>query len=463
MKEKKGININPFVLLFGVVFVAWIFTFIITPGTLEDGVYTELPKNALSFNTVFNLFRAIPMGIKDTANLVILVLTIGGALEIYKGTGGIEAGITTLVHKFGQNSRGVLLVMLTLVFSVIGGFLGWIEVLIPFAPLVVAVVLALGYDSIVAVAVLIIGLMGGFMTGPTNLYTVGVCNGILQNMGLLAADSDVFVGLGYRAVVWSVTTIISITYIMMYAQRVTKDPSKSYVQGIDVSDLVLDTSKEVKLTGKHILVLLSILAAMIMTVIGMQYGYGGVKWGIDDVSAVFLASAIFSGIVGGLHPSDIASAFVRGAGSAIGGALIIGFARAVYWIMNTASVNATIIYHATQLLKGLPPLAAAIGIVILVSLINGLIPSGSGKGALLSPIIIPIALELGLTTQTTVLAYQFGDGITNMFWFSYGTLMIFLSYGKVPISKWYKFFVPLMCVYFAISVVALGAAIAIGF
>lgn len=250
---------------------------------------------------------------------------------------------------------------------------------------------------------------------------------------------------------------------MMYAQRVTKDPSKSYVQGIDVSDLVLDTSKEVKLTGKHILVLLSILAAMIMTVIGMQYGYGGVKWGIDDVSAVFLASAIFSGIVGGLHPSDIASAFVRGAGSAIGGALIIGFARAVYWIMNTASVNATIIYHATQLLKGLPPLAAAIGIVILVSLINGLIPSGSGKGALLSPIIIPIALELGLTTQTTVLAYQFGDGITNMFWFSYGTLMIFLSYGKVPISKWYKFFVPLMCVYFAISVVALGAAIAIGF
>lgn len=164
-----------------------------------------------------------------------------------------------------------------------------------------------------------------------------------------------------------------------------------------------------------------------------------------------------------MKPGDIANAFVKGAGGAISGALVIGFARAVYWVMNNANVNATIVYNATQLLKGLPPLAAAIGIVLLVSLINGLIPSGSGKGALLSPIIVPIAIELGLTSQTAVLAYQFGDGITNMFWFSYGTLMIFLNYAKVPVNKWYKFFVPLMIIYFLLSFVTLGIAIAIGF
>lgn len=126
-----------------------------------------------------------------------------------------------------------------------------------------------------------------------------------------------------------------------------------------------------------------------MTVIGMQKGFGGVKWGIDDVSAVFLASALFSGIVGKLHPSEIANSFVKGAGGAVGGALVIGFARGVYWVMNSANINATIVYNATQLLKGLPPLAAAIGIVILVSFINGLIPSGSGKGALLAPSSFP--------------------------------------------------------------------------
>ena len=91
------------------------------------------------------------------------------------------------------------------------------------------------------------------------------------------------------------------------------------------------------------------------------------------------------------------------------------------------------------------------------------ISSGSGKGALLAPIIVPIAMELGLTSQTAVLAYQFGDGITNMFWFSYGTLMIFLNYAKVPVQKWYKFFLPLMAIYFLFAFVSMGVAIAIGF
>ena len=463
MKDKKHLNINPFVLIFCVVIIAGLFTFIITPGTLVDGVYTALPRNQFTFNNIFNFFRAIPMGLKDTSNLVILILMIGAALEIYKRTGAIDAGINVMVHKFGQNSSTMLLVVMIVVFSAMGGFMGWIEVLIPFCPLVVAVVLALGYDSIVAVAVVIIGCMAGFMAGPTNLYTVAVCNGILQKMGLLSAESSVFVGLNFRLILWVIVTAVAVAYILIYANKVRKDPSKSLMSDVDVSDLVLDTSTKSEFTGRHALVLLSILAAMLMTIYGMQKGFEGVKWSIDDVSAIFLVSALFSGLVGKMKPAEIADAFIAGAKGAVGGAMIVGFARAVYWIMNTSGINATIVYNATNLLRGLPPLAAAIGIVILVSLINGLIPSGSGKGALLSPIIVPIAMELGLTSQTSVLAYQFGDGITNMFWFSYGTLMIFLSYGKVSIQKWWKFFVPLMLIFFVISFASLGIAIATGF
>ena len=463
MKEKKGFNVNPFVLIFCIVVIAWLFTFIITPGTLADGVYTPLPRNTVNFNSVFNLFRAIPMGLKDTSNLVILILTIGAALEIYKRTGAFDNGIAVLVQKFGQGSSTGLLIAMILVFSIMGGFLGWIEVLIPFCPLVVAVVLALGYDSIVAVAVVILGCMGGFVAGPTNLYTVGVCNGILQKMGILPEGSDVFTGLGFRVVIWAVLTVMIIAYIVAYANKVKKDPSKSLMDGVDVSDLMMEHSGDAKFTGRHAFVILSIAVAMIMTVIGMQKGYGGVKWAIDDVSAVFLASALISGLVGGLKPGELADAFIAGAKSAIGGAMVVGFARAVYWIMNVANVNATIIYNGIQLLRGLPPMAAGVGIILLVSLINGLIPSGSGKGALLSPILVPIAMELGLTSQTSVLAYQFGDGITNMFWFSYGTLMIFLSYGKVSIQKWWKFFVPLMIAFYVVAFAALGIAIATGF
>ena len=462
MKQKKPMNFNPFILIFSVVIVAWIATFLITPGTLVDGVYTALPRNTLNFNSVFDLFRSIPMGIKDTSNLVILVLMIGGALEIYKATGAIDSGVTTLVRKFGSGSRTVLLIVLMVIFSALGGFLGWIETLIPFAPLVVAVVLAMGYDGIVALAMLVVGLMGGFVTGPTNLYTVGVCNGILQNMGLLTGD-NVFVGVGYRTVLWCIMTTIGIVYTVLYANRVVKDPTKSLTYGTDVSDLMLDTSKEVKMTGAHIIVLLSILGAMVMSVIGFQFGYGGVKWGIDDVSAIFFASALLSGLVSKMNPNDMVNSFLKGAGGSISGAMVIGFARAVFWIMNRANVNATIVYNAVQLLEGLSPLLAGIDIILLVSLINGLIPSGSAKGALLSPIIIPIALELGLTDQTAVLCYQFGDGITNMFWFSYGTLMIFMNYARVTVPKWYKFFVPLMIIYFIFGFVSVGVAISIGF
>ena len=462
MKQKKPLNLNPFVLIFAVVVVAWLFTFIITPGTLVDGVYTALPKNAFNFNNVFNLFRAVPMGIKDTSNLVILVLVIGGALEIYKSTGAIDSSITKMVHKFGSGSRTFLLIALMVLFSVIGGFLGWIETLIPFAPLVVAMILALGYDGIVACAVLIIGLMGGFVTGPTNLYTVGVCNGILQNMGLLSADSDVFVGLGFRAVLWAIMTIIGVAYTVVYANRIAKDPAKSLVHGVDVSDLVLDTSKDVTVTGRHVAVLLSILAAMIMTVIGMQKGFGGVKWGIDDVSAVFLASALFSGIVGKLHPSEIANSFVKGAGGAVGGALVIGFARGVYWVMNSANINATIVYNATQLLKGLPPLAAAIGIVILVSFINGLIPSGSGQAMATMPVMIPLSDLVGMTRQVSVMAFQIGDGVTNLCYPTVGGMLAMLALTRVPFDRWFRFVFPLVVKVVLLGWVFMCVGIAIG-
>lgn len=465
MKEKKSFNLNPYVLIFCVIAICGLLTFIITPGVIKDGVYTALPMNQLNFNNLFNIFRSIPYGIKGSASIVIITLLVGGSLEVYKRTGAIDTSINALVTKFGSRSGNTLLVVLIVTFSAIGGFLGWIETLIPFIPLVVAVVLALGYDGITAAAVSIVGPMGGFLAGPTCLYTVGVANEILKNMGILGADESVFQGIEFRVILWSIITAVSCIYIVRYASRVKKDPTKSFVADVDVSDIKLDLSKldNPKITFAHTLVLLSIFFAMVLTVIGMQYGINGVKWGIDEVAAIFLASGIFSGLVGKLSASQISDALIAGCKTAIPGALIIGIARGVYWILETGNINATVIHYATELLRGTSPLVAAIGIVFLVTLINGLIPSGSGKAALLTPIIVPIAISLGLSPQTSVLAYQMGDGITNMFWFTYGTLLIFLTYAKVPLFKWYKFFVPLMLIFFAIAIGALTVAVNIGF
>ena len=460
-KAKKSRSINPFVLIFGVIVISGLLSFVITPGVIENGVYTALPRNEFNFNNFYNIFRAIPYGIKDSATVIVTILVIGGALEIYKRTGAIDNAINGLVHRFGKKAQLIPLIIIMLVFSVLGGFMGWIETMVPFMPLVVAVVLALGYDSLTAVAICIISLMGGFMAGPTNLLTVGVFNTTLQNIGAMSPDADVLAGLGLRLILWLVVTGVSMAYICIYANRVHKDPSKSLVADVDVSDLMIDTSEadKAKLTGPQIVVLLSIVAALVMSLIGMKVGFNGVVWGLDEFSAIFLVSAIVSGLVAKLPANEIADGLIEGAKGAVGGALVVGLARGVYWILNAGNINATIIHAAIELLEGTSPLVAAIGIVVIVSFINGLIPSGSGKGALLAPILAPIGLSLGLDNQVTVLAYQFGDGITNMFWFSYGTLLIFLSYGKVSLNKWYKFFLPLMAIFYVIAFIFLFIAL----
>ena len=464
MKEnqsKKNRSINPFVLIFFVIAICGILAFVITPGVIENGVYTALPRNEVNFNNIYNIFRAIPYGIKDSATVIVTILVIGGALEIYRRTGVIDSSINSLVKHFGKKAQLVPLLILMLVFSILGGFMGWIETMVPFMPLVVAVVLALGYDSLTAVAICIISLMGGFMAGPTNLLTVGVFNTTLQNIGAQPEGADVLAGFGLRLVLWLVITAVSMLYICTYATRVRRDPSKSLVAGVDVSDLMIDTSEadKARITVPQLITMLTIVVALIMSLIGMRTGFNGVVWGLDEFSAIFLVSAIVSGLVSKLSAGEIADGLIKGASTAVGGAMVVGLARGVYWILDTSHINATIIHSAIELLEGTSPLVAAAGIVIIVSFINGLIPSGSGKGALLAPILAPIGLSLGLENEVTVLAYQFGDGITNMFWFSYGTLLIFLGYGKVSLNKWYRFFVPLMIVFYVIAFIFLAIAL----
>ena len=174
-----------------------------------------------------------------------------------------------------------------------------------------------------------------------------------------------------------------------------------------------------------------------------------------------LIAGIIAGVLGKLKAHEIANAFIEGSKGAVAGAMIVGVARGVYWVLEAGHVNATIVYYTTELLKGTKPYTAALGIMILVTFINGLIPSGSGKAALLTPIIVPIAIQLGLTPQSAVLSYQFGDGITNMFWFSMGTLLIYLNYARAPLNKWYRFFVPLMVIFYIFAVIVLWVAIAV--
>ncbi|WP_311695477.1 YfcC family protein [Sneathia sanguinegens] len=455
----KKIKLNAFVLLFFVIVLCILASYVVTPGEFQRQIingrtivvansYHNIPKNFLS---PLAIFKAIPYGIMGASNMVVLILLVGGSIEIYNKSGTINAGINKLVNSVGTKGGPLVIAVLFIVFAILGGFLGWIEVCIPFAPLVIPILLALGYDTIVGVSVLVLGLMVGFMVGPTNIYTVGIADQISQ--------LPIFSGLGLRLIIYFIYIPITLIYILWYAQRIRKNPEKSYMKDIDTTDLKVNISKNEPFTSIHKISLIILGLTFIISVYGMLK----LKWNIIDMTAVFILSGIIAGLINKMSASDIADSFLVGCKSAFNGAMIVGVARGVQWALEQGKIIDPIIYGMSRMLQGLPSVATAIAVFIVVSFLNGLVPSGSGKAMALMPILMPLSELIGLTRQTMILAYQFGDGLSNIVWFTYGGLLLFLSYGKIPLSKWYKFVFPLILLLAILSAIFLTIAVKISY
>ena len=458
--KRKPIEFNTFFILFLVIIAVFVASFFIAPGEFErhvvngrslviPGSFHEITRDHLSF---FDMFRAVPNGLIGAGSIVFLVLIVGGAVEVFNRTGAIPAGVAKLVKASEKYHSSFVLILLFTIFAVLGGFLGWIEASIPFVPLVIPIILALGFDAMAAVALVVLGSMVGFALGPTNMYTIGISHQV--------AELQMFSGFGLRFVAYLVFCGTALAYLMFYAYRAKRDPSKSLVADIDVSDLKFDPSiKDKVLEVRHIIQLCILAATFVITVYGMVY----LKWNINDMSAAFLLSGIIAGIVGRLSVNDLVNALLTGAKGSMGGAMVVGVARGVQWMLEKSSLIDPAINTLSGYLSGLPPLGSAVGIFLVVCLLNGLIASGSAKAMALMPIIIPLADLVGISRQTAIFAYQFGDGLTNFAWFTYGTLLIFLSYGKVPLARWYRFLWPLLLFYLLLAVIFLFIAIEIGY
>jgi len=463
-KEKKPFAINPYILLFTVIVIVFLMSFVIPAGQFErhvvDGRTMVVPGTYHVVDDadvgIFDIFRAVPFGLIGASNIIYLVLLVGGALAIYGKIGAIPAGINTLIKTLGSKGNGIpVVVMIFWLFALLGGFLGFIEASIPFVPLIVPVILALGFDPITAVAAATLGAMIGFALGPTNFYNVGISH--------IIAEMPMYSGIGLRFIIYIVGCGTAMLFLMRYASRVKKDPTKSYMygSGIDVSDLtasIKDTA-DVKMTTTHIIALLMLLATFASVVVGMMF----FNWGINDMTAAFLISGIAAGILGRMQPTAMMNTLLEGAKNSLPGALVVGLARSIQWMLENTMMMDSLVYRLSNLLYGLPQLGSLIGIFFAVMFINFFITSASGKALAIMPIIIPLADLVGVTRQQAVLAYQFGDGVINIMCFTYGTLLIYLSYGRVPLGRWYKFAWPLFLMLFAYAIIFMAIAVAINY
>lgn len=459
---KKSKNINPYALLFIVIIIAGLLSFIITPGAYErilvngktvinPNSYHYVTRTPVSF---LDFFKAIPYGLIGSANIVFLILIVGGVVEVLNKSGALGMGISMLVKITNKKKDSNILILVFMIFfSILGGFLGWIEAAIPFVPIVIPIIISLGYDTMTAAAVVILGLFVSFATGPTNMYTVGVSHQI--------AELNLFSGLEYRTFIFIIFVTTAILYTLRYANKVKKNPELSLTKDVDVSDLKMDF-EELNKQEMNFAQKLSLIT-LVITFIIIVYGMLKLKWNINDMTAAFLAYGILLGFINKMGVDTTVNNMIQGMKNSISGALIVGIARGVQWILDAGGAVDPIIHQLSTMIQGWPPIASAIGIFIIVSLLNGLVPSGSGKAMALMPLVIPLADLVGLTRQTAILAYQFGDGITNMTWFTYGTLLMLLSWSRVPLKKWYKFLMPLIFLLTIIAFISLTIAVKINY
>ncbi|HEV8238247.1 MAG TPA: C4-dicarboxylate ABC transporter permease [Thermoanaerobaculia bacterium] len=467
---------HTFVLLFALTVVAAAVTWIVPAGEYarRDEAGRRL-VDPLSFHYVEphpaaagEVLLAWPRGLEATAAIVFYLFLIGGAFGVIQATGALEAGIGSLVDRVGGRGE-VVIPLLVVLFSLAGGTIGLAEEALAILPALVILVRRLGYDDLLAGAIGLAGAAAGFSGAFLNPFTIGV--------GQAITGLPLFSGIGFRLVVWLVVTVVTTIWISRAARRLKlpapaaspasaaaadeHEPLRSADEAAPaVATLAAPPPAEATIAGltlRRRIVLLALLAAIVLLVLGALFW----SWGLVELSALFIATAIVAGLAGGLGADGTAESFVTGAAGFAGAALVVGLARGVLVIFDGARITDTLLHSLVGLVQGLPASLTVVGIYAVQVLLSYVVPSGSGQAALALPILAPLGDLVGVTRQTSVLAYQFGDGFSNVFTPTQGYFMAGLAMLRVPWTRWVKFLWPLQLLWLGTGLVFLLVAHAI--
>ncbi len=403
-------------------------------------------NNPTDFKT---LITSIPAGCAAAVDIMMMVILIVAAVQIIADTGAMNAGIFAFL-KLMKGRKHIVLVIMTILFGLIGAILGWAEGMFVFIPIIVTLTVAMGYDCLMGFLIVAVGGSIGFSAGPLNIYTTGVCQSIV---GL-----PIYSGMAFRWAVWVIFMIVGIFFVLAYAKRLDSDPKNSYIYG--VNEIVQPDLTEVpEFTTKRKIVFVLFLIGIAISAIGCA------KWGwyVQQMGGIFVLTGIICGLVYGMKPTEMAISFANGCKGVIPSTMVIGAARAVLYLMESASILHTLIHALGVFLGGFSPVISAVGINIVTVILNFFITSATSKAAILMPILSPLGDILNIHQQVIIVAYQLGDGFTNYFWPTSGIVMAGLAIsGNIPWEKWAKATWKFMLVMTIMSMVAVAVAQIIG-
>ncbi len=472
---------------------------------IEKGSFHEVESEPQTWQ----IFESFFQGFVNQSGIIIFIIMIGGAFWIVNSTKSIDIGILSflqfttrleknkILKKIGVNN--IILTMIMLVFSVFGAVFGMSEETIAFIIILVPLAISMGYDSIVGVSISFVAAGLGFAGAVLNPFTIGIAQGI--------ADLPLFSGFGYRLFCWFVLNVIGIIWILRYAAKIKKDPKKSPVYETDAywrKRHEEDSKKEIEYHTPKIawivyaitsvcLILFAyfypetemkignsvsvfpavpisaglfvilgifslrksihffILNILLFTIIYLIVGVMGYGWYIEEIASLFFAMGLASGIAYNYHANQITKEFLEGSKDILSAALIVGLAGGILVVLEDGRIIDTILHKVSSSMTGMGKLGTVSVMYVIQNIINVIIPSGSAKAALTMPVMAPFSDLVNLSRQATVMAFQFGDGFTNMITPTSGVLIGVLGVAKIPYDRWVRWAWPFILVFVIIG------------
>lgn len=445
------------VLIFAMIVIAQLATYVLPAGEFQrvadasgkllvtPGSYAQVAATPLPWHSFLTL---IPRGLAKGADVIFFVFVVGGVIAVVRATGAIDALIGAAIRKLGD--RPLVLVSVTMALLAVGAStVGMTEEYMPFVPVLVTLCIALKMDAVVALGIIYGAGAIGYGCAALNPFTVIIAKGIA---GVdLASNQDLRWGL------LAVCLAIGVHHVMRYGRRVQRDPSASLVADIDYSR-GFEMPADMRMSAARVAVLAVFAGAIALFVWGIKVH----DWYFTELMAVFLAIALASAVLGRLSPNRVASEFCSGAAEMTSTALLIGFAYTIQVVLNDGRVIDTVIQAMAEPLQRATPEIAAIGMLAFQSVTNFFIPSGSGQAYVVMPIMAPLSDLVGVSREVAVLAYQFGDGFTNIIVPTNALLMGMLTLARIPYVRWARFILPLLAKIYVVLVVFLIWAVQAG-
>ena len=477
-------------------------------GTTKNIILAESYKNVDNQPQTWQIFSALFEGFVAKADIIVFILLIGGAFWILNASRAIDVAIfsflnftkklekSRIIRKIGINN--IIMTLIMILFSLFGSVFGMSEETIAFVIIFVPLAISMGYDSIVGVCLCFFAAGLGFAGATLNPFTIGIAQGL--------SDVPLFSGIEYRVFCWIVITLIGIVFILRYAAKIKKDPTKSLVYeedqvwrdkaSEDIEKVVYETPLTSWITFALLFVIMIIFSVyypsstliigqsqitfpaipiltalfaltsyislrksvhffilnlFIFTILYLIVGVMAYQWYVLEIATLFFAMGIASGVAMSYSANRITELFLAGVKDILSAALVVGLAGGIIVILQNGKVIDPMLHSIAESMKDIGRYASLSIMYGIQTAINLIMPSGSAKAALTMPIMAPFSDLISVSRQATIMAYQFGDGFTNMITPTSAVLVGVLGVAKIPYQKWVKWVWPLILALFLLG------------